>query len=187
MSVDKQSTKQRLLDAGESFIIESGYGNFSFRDIAEEVGIKSASVHYHYPTKGDLVAAVMERYTEQFAQQLPDPMSDAKSAIELLEGFIAGFKGKIVDQHNMSLCTILTADKPLLPERVATELAQFYELLLNWLTQVFMRLNAVDEAEGLLLASQLLATLHGASILVQGTNDSDYFDRVLAAWRKGIV
>jgi TetR/AcrR family transcriptional repressor of nem operon len=187
MSKTKADTKCKIQDAAEGFIIQGGYGAFSFRDIAESVGIKSASVHYHYPTKGDLVAAVMARYTEDFSQQLPNPSDEQLEAKDMLHGFINGFKAKIVNQRNMSLCTMLTSDMTVLPESVCLELAAFYELKIHWLTQVFARLDQVNESEALDKASQLLACLHGASILVQGANNTVLFDRALSYWRTTYV
>jgi len=183
MTVDKNDTKTRILDAAEGFIVQGGYNAFSFRDIAEEIGIKSASVHYHYPTKANLVSAILARYTSLFSKQLPNPNNETASAELLLNGFIDGFKAKVVDQRNMSLCTMLTADKHILPEEVSIELAAFYTMKLKWLTRVFIRLEDVTEGDALVLASQLLASLHGASVLVQGTNQPDFFDRALSYWR----
>jgi TetR/AcrR family transcriptional repressor of nem operon len=184
MTVERNDTKSKILDAAEGFIVQGGYSAFSFRDIAEAVGIKSASVHYHYPTKADLVSAVMVRYTADFSSQLPNPNNEGITVKALLNGFIDGFKTKIVDQRDMSLCTMLTSNKAILPESVCIELAAFYQLILDWLSQVFMRLDQVDEDSGLIQASQLLACLHGASILVQGTDQPDFFDRALSEWRK---
>ena len=183
MTVEKNDTKTKILDAAEGFIVLGGYSAFSFRDIAEAVKIKSASVHYHYPTKADLVSAVMVRYTADFSSQLPNPNNENFDAKVLLNGFINGFKTKIVDQRNMSLCTMLTSNKSVLPESVCVELAAFYQLILDWLTQVFMSLDKIDKDAALMQASQLLACLHGASILVQGTNQPEFFDRALLDWR----
>ena len=183
MSKAKVDTKSKIQDVAERFIIQGGYGDFSFRDIAKEIGIKSASVHYHYRTKGDLVATVMARYTHDFSLMLPDPHNEELDAKQLLHGFIDGFKAKIVTNGDMSLCTMLTSNKLILPEPVCHELAVFYTLNLDWLTQVFVRLENTTEEECLIKASQLLACLHGASILVQGTNDSAFFDRALSYWK----
>ncbi|QRV22333.1 TetR/AcrR family transcriptional regulator [Marinomonas foliarum] len=183
MTTDKNDTKTKIMDTAEGFIVQGGYNAFSFRDIADAVGIKSASVHYHYPTKADLVSAVMARYTESFSIQLPDPTDESLDPKIMINGFIDGFKAKIVDQRDMSLCTMLTSNKPILPEAVCVELAAFYQLILDWLTQVFMRLNEATEKIGFMQASQLLACLHGASILVQGTNQPDFFDHALSDFR----
>ena len=38
---------------------------FSFRELAADVGVKSSSVHYHFPTKEALAAAVIRRWAER--------------------------------------------------------------------------------------------------------------------------
>ena len=56
--------KVAIMDAAERRIQQGGFGGFSFREIAADVGIKSSSVHYHFPTKEDLAAAVIRRWAE---------------------------------------------------------------------------------------------------------------------------
>ena len=43
----------KILLVACSVIMERGYNGFSFRDVAAEVGIKSATIHYHFPTKAE--------------------------------------------------------------------------------------------------------------------------------------
>ena len=59
-------TAERLMDLAEAHIRNAGYGGFSFRDLAAEIGIKSASVHHHFPTKATMAAAVARRYGDRF-------------------------------------------------------------------------------------------------------------------------
>ena len=59
-------TAGRLMDLAEAHIRNAGYGGFSFRDLAAEIGIKSASVHHHFPTKATMAAAVARRYGDRF-------------------------------------------------------------------------------------------------------------------------
>ena len=54
-----------LLNAAERRVRRSGYNAVSFRDLADDVGIKSASVHYHFPQKADLGVALVERYARR--------------------------------------------------------------------------------------------------------------------------
>lgn len=49
-----------------------GYGGFSFRDLAAEIGIKSASVHNHFPTKAAMAAAVARRPGAANGQRNPE-------------------------------------------------------------------------------------------------------------------
>ena len=43
-----------------------GFNNFSYADIATELGITKASLHYHYPGKAELGEALITRYSERF-------------------------------------------------------------------------------------------------------------------------
>lgn len=173
---EKKDTKGLIMDLAENAIIEGGFNAFSFRELAAQIGIKSASVHYHFPTKGDLTVSVLRRYKENFASELPCVETSLASANQLLNGFIDGFKTKIVDNHNMSICTMLTTDVRQLPDEVREELADFYRIKLNWLGSVFRLKVGENEKQAQIKACQMLASLHGASILVQATGDVEKYE-----------
>ena len=44
-----------------------GFNGFSYADIASELGITKASLHYHFPGKAELGEALIERYADRFA------------------------------------------------------------------------------------------------------------------------
>lgn len=79
-------TAERLMDLGRGTYPHAGYGGFSFRDLAAEISIKSASVHHHFPTKATMTAAVARRYGDRFlaeslgarmrAPEMPSPFTD---------------------------------------------------------------------------------------------------------------
>ena len=74
----KSNNAGKLMDAAERHIRQSGYNAFSFRELAKEVGIKSSSVHYYFPTKADLAAAVARRYTDRFVAVLQEKSPSAR-------------------------------------------------------------------------------------------------------------
>ena len=55
-------TAEKIVDLAESYMQSRGFNGFSFRDIQNELGIKTASIHYHFKTKQDLAQTVFERY-----------------------------------------------------------------------------------------------------------------------------
>ena len=67
------STADRITAAAERGMREGGFHGFSFRDVAAAVGIKSASVHHHFPTKEDLGAAAARAYADRQMAALGDP------------------------------------------------------------------------------------------------------------------
>ncbi|WP_234804713.1 TetR/AcrR family transcriptional regulator [Sinorhizobium americanum] len=70
------------MDAAEERIRRTGYSGFSFREIAADVGVKSASVHYHFPTKEKLAAAVARRYTDRFLEAVDHQLAGGEDIVE---------------------------------------------------------------------------------------------------------
>ncbi len=59
-----------IMDAAEPRMRGAGFNGFSFREIADDVGIQSSSVHYHFPTKEKLAAAVVHRYGDRLGERV---------------------------------------------------------------------------------------------------------------------
>ena len=59
------TTRDALLDAAAMLLQDVGWASFSFRDLAERVGIRAPSIHYHFPTKADLGIALVGRMREE--------------------------------------------------------------------------------------------------------------------------
>ena len=59
-------TRQRILDTALRRFAEHGYAGTSVRDLAEELGLTKAAVHYHFAAKGQIVQALLEPMIEQF-------------------------------------------------------------------------------------------------------------------------
>ena len=79
MTQPKSDMREALLASARTTVQAHGYNALSFRELAKEVGIKSASVHYHFPTKGDLGAALARRYTQDGAAYLAEIASQSKN------------------------------------------------------------------------------------------------------------
>src|ERR1700734_4047794 len=107
------------MDLAEAHMRNGGYGGFSFREIAAELGIKSASVHHHFPTKAKMAAAVARRYADRFfANVAHQPNETAEDAIA---AYRSTFKGALDKDGLMCLFGVLGAEAGgLLPE-VANE------------------------------------------------------------------
>jgi TetR/AcrR family transcriptional regulator, transcriptional repressor for nem operon len=61
-----RDTKREILNLAEEMIQDRGFNGFSYQDIASRLGVKNAAIHYHFRSKSDLGAAVVERYRRRF-------------------------------------------------------------------------------------------------------------------------
>ncbi|MEL6937662.1 MAG: TetR/AcrR family transcriptional regulator [Cyanobacteria bacterium J06598_1] len=185
MSVAEKSSASRseeILTVAQNFIQARGYNGFSYRDIAAAIGIKSASIHYHFPTKGELGRSVTARYTEQFGKQLQRIEASTNTAHERLENYATLFRNTLVDRHLLCMCGMLAGDIETLPDLVKAEVARFFEAQQQWLVNVLQTgietgeiapaINAND------WATTFLAALEGAMLISRGLAKNDPFDVV---------
>lgn len=171
---------EEVLDAAEALARSGGYHGFSFRDVAARVGIKSASVHYHFPTKADLGAAVARRYTERFLAALGDPADPAAAPGELVARYVAAFRHALAVERRMCLCGMLGSEVAALPAEVAAEAKAFFERNIAWLEIVLARRARAPAGNPAARrqALSVLAALEGALIVARTLEDPSAFDRV---------
>ena len=160
-----------ILDAAERRIRQNGFHAVSFRDLAEDVGIKSASVHYHFPQKADLGKALVARYSENILARLGDPrtMPDTATAIRHA---IAVYRQALAEDGALCLCLMLGAESRGLPDKVRTEVAAFFEKMTDWLEDVM-----VKQSNARANATVILAQLQGAMLLAWALEDTSLFDQ----------
>ena len=119
-------TAERLMGLAEAHIRDAGYGGFSFRDLAAELGIKSASVHHHFPTKATMAAAVARRYGDRFLEAVAT--RPGESSEEAISVYRSAFRAALDRDGRMCLCGVLGAEAGGLPVEVAEEIRAFFRL-----------------------------------------------------------
>lgn len=156
---------EQILDFAEREIRKNGFDGVSFRDIADAIGVKSASVHYHFPSKADLGAEVTRRYAERFIASLgaPDDPSDtaADRIARLAEGYIAAYRA----ETSTCLCAVLGSVVTHLPEGTSEQVRAFYDRLRDWLRK------ALAGQKTTLTPNLVIGTLQGAMVLSLATSD----------------
>ncbi|WP_165190296.1 TetR/AcrR family transcriptional regulator [Caulobacter soli] len=175
----KIDTRQAIMDAGQAVVQARGYNALSFRELAKTVGIKSASIHYHFPTKGDLGAALAKRYTETAAAGLERVLAATPDASERISHYTGVFRAALLNDNRMCLVGIMAAEKTDLPAEVLVEVDKFVALNVAWLTQVLGLTGPDADAKAL----AVLSAVNGAQLMARGGGDVAIYDRTIAAYR----
>jgi TetR/AcrR family transcriptional regulator, transcriptional repressor for nem operon len=157
--------KTAIMDAAERRMQLGGFGGFSFREIAADVGIKSSSVHYHFPTKEDLAAAVIRRWAEETSKFIDEELEKDPDPVRV---WTNAFRGTALSEGRMCPCTVLGAASQDLPPEVAREVKGFFKMCLDKLV-----------AEGLSPsnAAEVLSTITGALVVANALGDTAAYDR----------
>lgn len=178
------SKKQALLQAAEKRVRTGGYDNFSFRDLANDVGIKSASVHYHFPTKAELGVELVRSYTQRFFDNLGEPNVHIENGISPISAYIDMFRHALVVEQQMCLCGLLGAETDGLPDEVKRETTAFFEKNIDWLKHAFELTAAPHRGNYKEKAIQLLCALEGAILVSKSLGNDTVFETVAAPFLK---
>ena len=154
-----------IMDAAERRIRLGGFNGFSFREIAADVGIKSSSVHYHFPTKENLAAAVIHRYTDEVAEFIEQELAKDPDPVRV---WTRAFRGTLHSAERMCPCTVLGAASLDLPREVAVEVKRFFQMCLDKLIAGGLPSNS---------AAELLSTITGAMVVANALGDMTAYDR----------
>lgn len=168
---DSPTIRDRILDAAEVRARCGGYHGFSFRDIAADVGIKSASVHYHFQTKTELACALTERYTRDARDFLGSP--ESVSPISAAKKVTDLFRRALLNRDQMCLCGLFGAERDALPSEVVEATAAYFQMVLNYLEAAFGSDWRGERPEA------LLARLEGALILARSLRRPEVFEMAL--------
>lgn len=133
---DRSPTAARILDVAERLFQRRGYNAVSYADLAAELGLTTAAIHYHFPSKDDLGEAVVARYRRANAKQRAAIRTETGALRARLQRYAELYAGVLAD-GGMCLCGVLAADEATLPEPVRREVRGFFDDQTDWLTSIF--------------------------------------------------
>ncbi|WP_336347100.1 TetR/AcrR family transcriptional regulator [Pseudomonas monsensis] len=169
------STRSDLLASAEILLRTKGYAAFSYADLAEEIGIKKASIHHHFPTKEGLAIAIVDSYLFRFKSQLECINVQSAGIIDRLNAFALMF-AKSSESSLLPLCGALAAELLALPDSLKQMTREFFEIHLNWLQENIVRGQEAGELKADLdcvkVARLILNTLEGGSFVSWALNDN---------------
>ncbi|MFG1201822.1 TetR/AcrR family transcriptional regulator [Xanthobacter aminoxidans] len=160
-----------------------GYSGLNFRELAAEVGIKSASIHYHFPTKVDLGAAVSKRYWEDSASVLEGIWNGGPSASEALREYPNTFRRSLENGNRICLCSFMSAEHDNLPDPVKEEVSTFAKINVAWLAEVLKAATYMDTAACERRARAIFAAVAGAQLMARSRSDIRAFDDLIDGYR----
>jgi TetR/AcrR family transcriptional repressor of nem operon len=181
-------TAARILDVAERLVQSRGFNGFSYADVAAELKITKASLHYHFPGKAELGEALIARYAARFADALGEIDRRGGDAPAKLAAY-ASIYADVLRDRRMCLCGMLAADYDTLAKPMQKAVIGFFDDNEAWLRDVLEQ----GRGEGSLrfggsandAAQALVSGLEGALLIARPYSDVARFqtatDRLLAS------
>ncbi|MDO8401767.1 MAG: TetR/AcrR family transcriptional regulator [Bradyrhizobium sp.] len=177
------SSKESILAAAKRTAQAHGYSGLNFRDLADQVGIKAASIYHHFPSKADLGAAVARRYWEDTAAQLDAMLAETSNPVRCLRRYPDVFRRSLENGNRMCLCSFMAAEYDDLPEAVKKEVQTFADVNVAWLSKVLSAAAVVNSGESEQRARAIFAAVAGAQLMARSRSDISLFDALIDSYR----
>jgi len=177
------NSRENILAAARSAAKARGYGGLNFRELAEDVGIRAASMYHHFPSKADLGAAVAKRYWEDSANRLDALLADSSNPIQSLRDYPDTFRKPLESDNRMCMCSFMAAEYDDLPEAVKKEVQTFADVNVAWLAKVLIAAGVVSPEKSEPRARAIFAAVAGAQLMARSRSDIALYDSLIDSYR----
>lgn len=181
-------TREKIVEAAMELFWLKGYGSTSVADILSRTQLNSGSLYYFFPSKQDILIAVLDHYRTNIGPMLLDPAwQDVGDPIERIFALLNRYRGLILETDCTYGCPIgsiaLELHEP--DENVRLLLAANFT---GWIDAIRRCLEeAADRLPGSVdqqaLAEFVLTVMEGAVMQARTYRDIGPFDRSVAQLR----
>ncbi|MBV1789710.1 TetR/AcrR family transcriptional regulator [Marinobacterium sp. D7] len=171
-----RATREQIVEAADQLFYQQGYEHTSFKHIADAVQISRGNFYYHFKTKDEILAAVIEHRLEKTRKMLAQWQAQGRDPVECIRCFIRILimnQSKIL-QHGCPVGT-LTSELAKLGHAAQRDANGLFTLFREWLAGQFRRLGAGAAADE--LAMHLLARSQGVATLANAFNDKGFIEQ----------
>lgn len=186
---DDPDTATRILDVAERLVQQRGFNGFSYADVADEVGVTRAALHYHFAGKAELGEALVERYAGRFAAALAALDDSGADARAKLDGYVALY-ADVLRAHRMCLCGMLAAEFQTLPDGMRQAVLRFFEANERWLEGVLEHGREAGvlgfDGPAREAARSIVSALEGAMLVARPYGDVARFESVASRLLSGL-
>lgn len=178
--------KEVILTEARGIAQAHGYSGMNFRELADRVGIKPASIYHHFASKADLGAAVAKRYWEDakanldaiHAEEENDPKASLRRYPEI-------FRRSLENDNRLCLGSFMSAEHDDLPKPVMQEVQTFIDVNVAWLGRMLVSAGIFSsDAAAQARARAIFASLAGAQLMARSRSDIGLFDSLVGTYQE---
>lgn len=164
-----EETVKQILLASRGVLIEHGYAGFTTRRVAEAAAISPGNLSYHFPTKRELLQALITQLTTDYAAQFQAIL--ANSAIpsgQEVQQLVQWLLADAVTDEGVRTFRELWA-MSLHDEVICKAIDDLYDTLMKLVAELLQRSHPYADAKAVGEVVQVLALFSEGSIVLYGT------------------
>ena len=169
--MNKLDTKTHIMDIARRMTMQQGFDALSYRDISEEVGIKTSSIHYYFPSKQDLAEALVDDYIQYFTEGFEGINQSQSTGYERIKALVNLIVTTSGEDRQLCLCGMLSANVSAVSGSTKDKLGDFFQRFENWVTET-LKLGVLDGSVHHLVrpvstAAEMVAAIEGAMLIAR--------------------
>lgn len=178
------SMADRIMDCAQLLVQTNGYNGFSYADIAGELGIRNATIHYYFRAKADLCTALLRRYRDRFrlkVTQGTDPMPSPREKLTLYMSYYA----EALSDGRLCPCGVLSTELLSLDATSRQEIRGFFSEQIAWVQSQIIaardsgHLRTVQPMRQ--VAAGIFSAIQGGMLLARALEDPQVLTDAMAA------
>lgn len=184
----QDSTRDRLVEAARELFWKRGYTATGIAEVLKAANARAGSLYYFFPTKEDLLVAVLDKYTDMLGPFVLGPaFSRVSDPVERVFAILDGYRRQLEATNFEHGCPIgsLALELSNGHERARVKIGRNFELWLEAVQRCF------DDAQGRLpqgtdtrrLAMLTLTSMEGAVMLARTFRSVDAYDDAITGLR----
>ena len=185
--VGSMDTRQRILDSAQRLTQTRSFHGFSFQDIADEVGVRKASLYHHFDSKDDVAVAMLKRAADWVRAELKK--TEEREPKERLEAYFDIFHQIYGKGERMCPGGSFAAVFDAVSSPVQTAVHRFAKMHVDWLEDVVR--DGVEQGQFTIgdqrprdVAAQIAAAVQGALLVGRLSSDRHVLDVVVEGMRR---
>jgi TetR/AcrR family transcriptional regulator, transcriptional repressor for nem operon len=185
--VGSMETRQRILDSAQRLTQTRSFHGFSFQDIADEVGVRKASLYHHFDSKDAVAVAMLKRAADWVRAELTK--TEGREPKERLEAYFDVFRQIYGKGERMCPGGSFAAVFDAVSSPVQTAVHRFAKMHVDWLEDVVR--DGVEQGQFTVgdqrprdVAAQIAAAVQGALLVGRLSSDRHVLDVVIEGMRR---
>lgn len=171
--MNAKTTRDHIVEAADRLFYQQGYEHTSFADIAAAVQISRGNFYYHFKSKDEILAAVINLRLANTRKMLQQWQNEGNTPEERIRSFIHILitNRTKIKQHGCPVGTLCT-ELAKLDHGSQAEANKLFTLFRIWLRGQFIRLGRKADADE--LAMHVLAFSQGVATLANAFHDEKF-------------
>jgi TetR/AcrR family transcriptional regulator, transcriptional repressor for nem operon len=185
------ATRERIIEAARELFFKQGYTATGVAQILKTAEANSGSLYHFFPSKEDLLVAVLEKYRTMLEPRVLRPAFDRTTdPIERLFAVLAGYRLLLEATHFELGCPIgnlaleVTNSQPEARRLIIENFKAWCEAIRELIEDAADRFP--PDIEPAALATHVLATMEGSVMLARAYRSFEPFDQAISQLRNYI-